>query len=382
MSVRKRKWTTKSGESRESWVVDYTDADGDRHIETFERKKDADARHAEVSVDVKAGIHIAPSKAQTVAEAGAAWIAAAEARGLERASIKQYREHLKLHIAPSLGPMKLTEISVGVVRALEDKLRLAGRSSKLTSMILTSLGAILADAQERGQSAKNAVRDLRRGRQKRAGDRHKAPLKVGVDIPTPAEVSAILASATPRWRPLIIVAAFTGLRASELRGLPWKDVDLKANELEVTQRADRYRVIGSPKAVKSRRKVPFGSFVANTLKEWKLACPPNDLDLVFPNSEGKIDFHANIVQRGLIPIVTKALGEPKYTGLHCLRHFYASWLIDRGLPPKVIQERLGHAGITMTFDRYGHLFPKANDSEELGQAELAVVSATQTRHAG
>ena len=372
MSVRKRKWVTKSGQDREVWIVAYGKGK-DRHIKTFERKKDADDYHAEVCVSIKAGTHIAPSKAQTVAEAGEAWIAAAEARGLERASIKQYREHLKLHIAPALGPMKLPEVSVGVVRAFEDRLRLKS-SPKLTSMILTSLGAILADAQERGQSAKNAVRDLRRGRKKRAGDRHKKPLEIGVDIPTPAEVSAILANASGRWRPLIIVAAFTGLRASELRGLPWADVDLKANELKVTQRADRYREIGSPKAVKSRRTIPFGSFVSNTLKEWKLACPPNEL--VFPNSEGKIDFHANIVQRGLIPIVTKALGEAKYTGLHCFRHFYASCLIDRGLPPKVIQERLGHASITMTFDRYGHLFPKVNDSEELGQAELAVVSAT------
>jgi integrase len=371
MSVRKRKWVTKSGQDREVWIVAYGKGK-DRHIKTFERKKDADDYHAEVCVSIKAGTHIAPSKAQTVAEAGEAWIAAAEARGLERASIKQYREHLKLHIAPAIGGLKLPDVTVGVVRAFEDKLRVAGKSPKLTSMILTSLGAILADAQERGQSAKNAVRDLRRGRKKRAGDRHKKPLEVGVDIPTPAEVSAILGKATGRWRPLIIVAAFTGLRASELRGLPWADVDLKANELKVTQRADRYREIGSPKAVKSRRTIPFGSFVSNTLKEWKLACPPNDL--VFPNSEGKIDFHANIVQRGLIPIVTKALGKPKYTGLHCFRHFYASWLIDRGLPPKVIQERLGHASITMTFDRYGHLFPKVNDSEELGQAELAVVN--------
>jgi integrase len=382
MSVRKRKWVTKSGESRESWIVDYTDADGDRHIETFERKKDADARHAEVSVDVKAGTHIAPSKAQTVAEAGEAWLAAAEARGLERASIKQYREHLRLHIEPAIGPMKLPDVTVGVVRAFEDRLVASKKSPKLISMILTSLGGILADAQERGQSAKNAVRDLRRGRKKRAGDRHKAPLKVGVDIPTTAEVSVILAAASGRWRPLIIVAAFTGLRASELRGLRWRDVDLKANELHVNQRADRFNEIGSPKAVKSRRTVPFGSFVANTLKEWKLACPPNDLDIVFATSKGTIDYHANVVQQGLIPTVTKALGEPKYTGLHCFRHFYASWLIDRGLPPKVIQERLGHASITMTFDRYGHMFPKANDSEELGQAELAVVNATQTRHAG
>jgi integrase len=278
---------------------------------------------------------------------------------------------LQLHIVPVIGNLKLSDITVGTVRGFEDHLRQHGRSAESTARAVGALGRILADAQERGQSARNAVRDLRHGRKNRSS-RDTAPLKVGVDIPAPAEVSAIMNAAKGRWRPLIIVAAFTGLRASELRGLRWADVDLKANELHVTQRADRFNAIGKPKSKKSRRTVPFGSFVANTLKEWKLACPG---ELVFPNVKGNVESHSNIVHRGLIPAVTKALGEPKYTGLHLLRHFYASWCIDRGLPPKVIQERLGHASITMTFDRYGHLFPRGDDSAEIDQAELAVVQA-------
>ena len=81
MSVRKRKWITRSGEEREAWIVDYVDQHGERHIETFAKKKDADARHAEVKVDVKAGIHVAPSKSVNVKEAGESWIKAAEAAG-------------------------------------------------------------------------------------------------------------------------------------------------------------------------------------------------------------------------------------------------------------------------------------------------------------
>src|SRR6476660_1921719 len=68
MSVRKRSWTTRGkmdletgergpGELREAWIVDYTDQRGERHIETFDRKKDADTRHAEVRVDVRRGVH-------------------------------------------------------------------------------------------------------------------------------------------------------------------------------------------------------------------------------------------------------------------------------------------------------------------------------------
>jgi integrase len=124
--------------------------------------------------------------------------------------------------------------------------------------------------------------------------------------------------------------------------------------------------------------------VANTLKEWKLACPKGDLDLVFPNSTGKIEAHSIIVNRGLIPAQIAAglevKGRAKYTGLHALRHFYASWCINRvedaglGLPPKVVQTRLGHSSITMTMDVYGHLFPRGDDAKELAAAERALLA--------
>lgn len=56
---------------------------------------------------------------------------------------------------------------------------------------------------------------------------------------------------------LLLTAALTGLRASELRGLRWSDVDLKACEIHVRQRADRYRAIGNPKSAASRRSIPL-----------------------------------------------------------------------------------------------------------------------------
>ena len=61
MSVRKRKWTTQKGEAKEAWIVDYADGSGERHIQTFSRKKEADDYHATVKVDVRKGMHTAPS---------------------------------------------------------------------------------------------------------------------------------------------------------------------------------------------------------------------------------------------------------------------------------------------------------------------------------
>ena len=266
---------------------------GERHLETFAKKKDADARHAKVRVDVRAGVHVAPSKSITVTEAGKSWIRAAEAAELERSTVKQYREHVDQHIVPFIGRVKLSELSAQAVRKFEDRLRAEGRSQAMVRKIIGSLGSLLADAQEQGLAAHNAVRDLRRnrrrGKERNAEKRQRGKLKVGVDIPTPGEIKAIIANAKGRWRPLLITAIFTGLRASELRGLRWRDVDFKANELHVRQRADRFNEIGKPKSAAGERVVPFGKFVANTLKEWKLECPTSEGDLAFPNGIGKVE---------------------------------------------------------------------------------------------
>jgi integrase len=255
--------------------------------------------------------------------------------------------------------------------------------------VLGSLSAILADAQERGLVSQNVVRGLRarrlRGKERRADRRQRGKLRTGVDIPSPEEVRKIISHLDGRWRPLLLTAIFTGLRASELRGLRWADVDLKRNALHVRQRADCYRKMGALKSEAGERAIPLAPTLVNTLREWKLACPKSEIGLVFPNGIGRIESHANIVNRGFIPTqiaagVVTANGKAKYTGLHSLRHFYASWCINRRvdggleLPLKVVQARLGHASVQMTADRYGHLFPRGDDGAELAAAEQAFLS--------
>lgn len=121
--------------------------------------------------------------------------------------------------------------------------------------------------------------------------------------------------------------------------------------------------------------------VINTLREWRVR---TNHDLVFANPDGHPRSHTNIINKGLIPAMLKAGvvdadGNAKYTGLHSLRHFFASWCINRkedgglGLPPNVVQERLGHASIVMTMDVYGHLFPRGDDSKELEEAATALL---------
>jgi integrase len=380
MSVRKRAWITRQGEPREAWIVDYTDQQGERHIQTFARKKDADEYQASVKVDVRRGVHTAASKSITVAEAAADWISYVELERRERATLQGYRQHMNLHINPRLGRVKLAALTTPRINAFRDDLLASGMSRATARKVLTSLKSLLKDAQRRGNVAQNVAADVSIGVDKRGKQR----LKVGVDIPTPDEIKRILAAATGRLRPLLVTAVFSGLRASELRGLRWEDIDLKRGELHVRQRADRFNTIGKPKSHAGERTIPLGPFVINTLREWKLACPKNDHGLAFPTANGGIEHHKNTLRRLARAVRTAGVedkaGKPKYTGLHAYRHFYASWCINRRedggleLPAKVVQERLGHASIIMTFDRYGHLFPRGDDGAELASAERALLA--------
>ena len=385
MAIRKRKWTAPNGEQKEAWIVDYRDQHGDRHIKTFARKKDADAYHTAVKGDVRAGIHTADRRSLTVAEAGRLWIESSTRTGLERTTIEGYEQHLKFHIVPLIGATKLSQLTLPAVRLFEDRLA-KGRSPAMVRKVLRSLGSIVADAQERGLVAQNVVHSLRRNRRKdrtaRVERRQRGKLKVGVDIPTLDEIRAISAHLEGARRPLLLTAVFTGLRASELRGLRWADIDLKRAVLHVRQRADRYQQIGAPKSEAGERTVPLPPLLVNTLREWRLA---HHHDLAFANERGKPYALPTIITRHFHPAQIAAGlvgpdGKAKYGGLHTLRHFYASWCINRRadggleLPLKVVSNRLGHASIQITADRYGHLFPSQDDGAEMAAAERMLVA--------
>ena len=147
------------------------------------------------------------------------------------------------------------------------------------------------------------------------------------------------------------------------------DVDLKRGELHVRQRADRYDKIGRPKSEAGERTVPLPPMVVNALREHRLACPKGELGSSSPTAQGGVEHRNNIVERGLhrrrSQPACRGSRQGKVSGPARLRHFYASWCINRRvdggleLPLKVVQARLGHASIQMTADRYGHLFPAA-----------------------
>jgi integrase len=398
MSVRKRAWKTSTGIEKTAWIVVYVDQNGKRRAKQFSLQRDAKAFALAVSNEIREGVHTPERDTVTVAAAGQQWLDSCEQRGLERTTRDSYRQALELHIKPFLGRRKLSTLSVPVIRKFEDALR-AGeaapgeqtgkvRSPALVRHIRVALGALVADAQERGLCARNPVKEMnarrKSGHESRSEARHKP--HIGQEIPSMDEIGRIISAleqVPTRYRTMLLTAIFCGLRASELRGLDWQNIDFKKRQLHVVQRADRYSQIGSPKTKAGNRTIPLGDRLLNTLREWKVASGGKDGQLVFGTRKGKPDGHSNILVRAFHPVqvtagVVDSEGGPKYTGLHSLRHFFASMCINRKvdggleLPAKVVQERLGHSSIAMTLDVYSHLFPRGDDLSELAAAEAAL----------
>src|SRR5262249_40514280 len=207
MSIRRRRWTTQGGEPRESWIVDYTDRAGERHIASFRTKAEAAAYSIETGAAIRAGTHTAPSKSPTVSEAIEDWLERAEfVEQLERASVKQYRE-LGAHIRRRLGTVRLADLTVPDVNAFRDELRRAV-SRAMAQKVLAALKGIVTEAQRRGRVSQNVALAVTVG-----ADTRKAQIEVGRDFPTPDEIRRILAAASAAARPILVTAVLTGLRA-------------------------------------------------------------------------------------------------------------------------------------------------------------------------
>jgi integrase len=352
-TVRKR--SLPSGEI--SWQVTYRDGAGTRRYRHFPTRREADAFLVQARHQVAIGIHTADAASVTVREAAQLWLDRCETNGLEASTLKQYRSHVDIHIVPRIGTVKLSRLTTPMLEGIADQLA-DQLSRKHARKILVSVKSIIKEAQRRGLIAHNPALPVRID----VPSRHDEAVK----IPTKAELRLMLERVTDRWRPLLVTAMLTGLRASELRGLTWEHVDFEARVIRVRQRADEFNRIGSPKSRAGRRDVPLSPMVINTLKEWRLACPKGERGLVFPTTKGGVMHAPDILRQCWYPLMT-ACGLAGYD-FHHLRHAAASLLIEQGAQPKRIQEIMGHSSIKVTFDVYGHLFADADADQKLMSA--------------
>jgi len=184
-----------------------------------------------------------------------------------------------------------------------------------------------------------------------------------------AGVAAALKSEQPIDAPLIVTEVFAGLRASELRGLAWPQIDLKAKTLTIDRRADAKNKIGPPKSAAGFRVIPLPDLAVSELRKWKLRCPKTELELAFPSARKAVLSHTSLHRLHLIPLQESAKVKRAYSS-HAFRHCAASLWIEQRVSPKRIQIWMGHSSIQVTFDTYGHLFEQA-------EADSAVMDAVQ-----
>lgn len=360
-SIRKRRLAS----GKTVWLVDFKDANGRRRARQFVTKREADRFLVNARAQVMQGIFVHHTVSPTVREMVEAWLGhcaerQAAGRRMEPATLADYSAKTRLHILDDklgLGVIKLSELNRTLVLAFRDQLLTSGRSEATTRKVLSVLNLVLKHAIDRGLTTVNPVDGVRVIRSSRT--------KPNVKVPAKRDVRRLIGAATDTFRPLIVVSALCGLRASETRALRWVDLDFEKDEIRVRQRADRFNVIGEPKSAAGVRDVPMGPLVKNTLRQWQLICPQGELGLVFPNRFGVVRTHTTVLERHFKPLCKQLDIEMRW---HDLRHFAISMWIEQGFPIKAVMTFAGHSSTQMTLDRYGHLFPSPD--HQRGMAEI------------
>jgi integrase len=379
MAIRKRQWTAPDGTAKQAWLVDYRDQSGKRRAKQFAKKKDAEAWSINAAAEVQQGIHTADSASVTVERAADLWLKSVRAvkdPPREQTTIAAYEQHVRLHIFPMCGATRLSQLTAPGVKALLDEWMLH-LSRPMAVRVLRSFRAILTNAQASGLVAQNVALAVKIAKQSRP--------KAKIVPPPKADLRAILeaaqASDDGKARALVELVIFTGMRASELRGLAWSAVDLKRGTVSIEQRADAKGIVGPPKSKAGFRTIPLPPRVIKALTEWKLACPAHGLDLVFPSAKGRPLSHRVMTKDVVGPVqVAAGLKSPHRAdmglyGMHSFRHAAASLWIEQKLNAKRVQTLMGHGSIQVTFDTYGHLFKQADqDAKDALAIEAALFS--------
>lgn len=180
---------------------------------------------------------------------------------------------------------------------------------------------------------------------------------------TTDEVGRVRDAMPERLRALVTFAAGTGLRQGEALGVTVDRLDFLRRVVTVDRQLVTVTgvrpVFGPPKTTASVRTVPLPQVVVDAMAAHLAAYPVEDGGLVFT-----LDGSQPISRQSFGHLwrpVARSAGLPTGTGLHALRHYYASLLIRHGESVKVVQARLGHANAAETLDTYSHLWPDSDD---------------------
>ncbi|HSH60598.1 MAG TPA: tyrosine-type recombinase/integrase [Acidimicrobiales bacterium] len=335
------------------WQARYLDIDGGEHTRTFARKQDAERFLATVTADLVRGEYVNPDAGRvTFSEFWKRWL---DAQTFGETTREATELRLRLHAEPVLGRHELRVLKPSIIQAwvrrLQDDL-----APTYVRTVVTNVSAVLNAAVDDGLIARNPCR---------AGS-VKLP-KVDprrIEPWPPEQVAAVIDALPHRYRAVGVVAAGCGLRQGEVFGLRVEDIEFLRHRLRVEQQV---KIVGGkvttgrPKGGKTRA-VPLPETAAMELAEHLRRYPAESGQLVFTSREHKPlnrnYFNPHIWRPALLAAGVKPC---RANGMHALRHFYASVLIDAGESVKAVAEYLGHADPGFTLRVYAHLFPSSED---------------------
>jgi integrase len=383
--IRKR---GKRADGSTKWQARYWDTNDltKRYEKVFRREADAKRWLVQQSSAQLTGTHIDPRNADrpfrdVVAVFRETWI------DLEPKTKAGYNSILEKRLLPEFGSRKVSTITTALVQKYVNRLSAEGLSAATVRNVYACMRTALNAAVAQRLILVNPCLGVKLPRMQR-----EEMLFLNAE-----EVRALADKVTPYYRPLILTAAYTGLRAGELLGLRRADVDLLRGVIHVRRALKEVNghLYFGPTKTHAHRTVSLPRFLRDELDAHLSQPLPGGNGpetLVFPGPQGGPLRHGNFYGRHFQVAVrgytTKegekvpgALPAEKY-GLrfHDLRHTCVALLIAAGVHAKAIQERLGHSSIQITMDRYGHLLPSldeaATDALEAIHAASVVPGAT------
>ncbi len=279
---------------------------------------------------------------------------------------EQYKQIVTGYIIPILGRIKLKDVRPDHIQSLYNNKLKSGTSNRTVRMIHSVLHVSLAQALKMALIGRNPADAVTRPKL----------VKKEMKTLTDTQVQTLLLAARgTRYEALYLLAVTTGIRQGELLGLRWSDLDWVTRHLSVQRQLQRLSgqgmVFGEPKSASGRRVIALGSATIEKLREHykhqqleRLAAGERwiENDLIFPTIIGTPIEGSNLIRT--FKSLLRAYNLPNIR-FHDLRHTAATLMLQQGIHPKVVQERLGHSQISMTLDTYSHVLP--NMQEEAAQ---------------
>lgn len=349
-------------------------------------KKEAQAEMTRLLREIDTGVYVDTGKV-TVAGFLTRWLTDYSTPNCGEKTTQEYRKLIHGHVVPRMGSLELAKVNAATLQRFYAELLESGRKDGkggLSGRTVLHVHRVLHEAF--GHAVKWQV--LARNPCE-VVDTPKAEKK-RIKPPDAAAVVLLLETVqakAPTLYGIILAAVCTGLRRAEILALRWCDVDLVRRVLTVNQSASQ--TVGkltfkAPKSETSQRMVAMPSMLVEELvrhrgrqAERKLALGPDyqDHDLIFvredggPRSLGSFSnmFSEFIRRSGLPPL-----------RFHDLRHSYASQLLRQGVPLKTVSAIMGHSGISITADTYGHLLG-GEERDAADKLEAVLVAAMEGR---